>query len=94
MKKSVLITTCALFLLSGCMPQGTWVKDQVPTQAEIDHYQCLKESQQVQGWSNPNYQGVYPYSYPMVGNNVITTTTNDDLYAACMKSKGYTFHKK
>ncbi|OYV78763.1 MAG: hypothetical protein B7Z60_06940 [Ferrovum sp. 37-45-19] len=81
-------------MMAGCAQQGVWVKDAVPKQSEIDHYQCLKESQQVQGWSNPGFYAPYAYGYSSVGNSVITTETNDELYQACMTAKGYTFHKK
>ncbi|MDE2423911.1 MAG: hypothetical protein KGN31_06840 [Betaproteobacteria bacterium] len=92
MKIKLCIISLSLVLLSGCSPQGVWVKDTIPTQGEIDHYQCLKESQELQGWSN--FTSSFPSPYLNGGNNVITTVENNDLYQACMKARGYTFHTK
>ena len=80
-----------LTLVACATQSGTWVKsDVVQLQFNQDSYACLQESQQPFGysqggcrWGNgwgPGWSGYNGYS---------GVQTNQELYAACMKARGY-----
>jgi len=74
----------APLILFACATQsGTWVKsDTAPLQFNQDNYACLQESQQPFGWG----QGGYGW-----GNGYSGVQTNQELYSACMKARGYSW---
>lgn len=79
-----------IMILTSCATQsGVWVKsDTAPLQFNQDNYACLQESQQ-------------PYGYAQVGygwgpgwggyNGYSGVQTNQELYSACMKARGYSW---
>ena len=78
-----------LTLFSCATQSGTWVKSDVaPLQFNQDNYACLQESQQPYGYSQgglgwgPGWGGYNGYS---------GVQTNQELYSACMKARGYSW---
>ena len=84
--RASLIGLC--FMLGACATQsGLWLKDNSSQlQVDQDKYVCLQQSQQPYGYSDggfgwgPGWGGFNSYS---------GVQTNQELYAACMKARGY-----
>jgi hypothetical protein len=87
------LTLFPLILFACATQPGIWVKSDVaPMQFNQDNYACLQESQQpfgynqgAYGWRNgwgPGWGGFNGYS---------GVQTNQELYAACMKARGYSW---
>ena len=78
-----------LLLLGACASNaGVWVKDHsAPLQVDQDKYVCLQESQQPYGYDNSAF-GRGPYGWGGYGG-YSGNRTNQELYSACMKAKGY-----
>jgi len=73
------------FALSACASNGRWTKAGIPTlEQDQDQYACLKEAQQPFGYADggPGWWGA-PY------NTYSGVQTNEKLYSACMKARGY-----
>ncbi|WP_353202988.1 hypothetical protein [Polynucleobacter sp.] len=84
----------ALLLLSlfACATQsGIWVKsDMAPLQFNQDNYACLQESQQPYGYNQGAYGWGNGWGPRWVGYNGYSgVQTNQELYGACMKARGY-----
>jgi hypothetical protein len=89
----------ATLLLVGCAaaPAGDWIKDNAqPLQVDQDKYACLKEAQQPfsylsgsPGWGS----GWGPGWGPGWGatSGYAGVQTNQELYRACMKARGYSW---
>jgi hypothetical protein len=84
---------CSFFcFLSACStPSGVWVKDNLPAlEADQDKYVCLKDSQQPYGYVDGNFGGGgWGWGWGGMSNGYSGVRTNETLYAACMKAKGY-----
>jgi hypothetical protein len=84
--RALLLGLC--LMLSACAAQsGLWLKDNSSQlQVDQDNYACLQESQQPYGYSDggfgwgPGWGGFNAYS---------GVQTNQALYSACMKARGY-----
>lgn len=71
-------------VLGGCA-QGRWFKDGITQQqANQDHYDCLRESQQRVSGAQVNAYG---------GTAQNTVITNPNLYNACIAARGYTYRR-
>lgn len=76
--------------LTACASQsGVWVKSGItPLQFNQDNYACLQESQQPFGYS----PGGYGWGAGWGGfSGYSGIQTNQDLYAACMKARDYSW---
>ena len=95
-KSIFLVAHIATSLLVGCaVPSGDWVKDSAqPLQVDQDKYACLKEAQQPfsylsgspgwgSGWGGGAGGGA--------ASGYAGVQTNQELYRACMKARGYTW---
>ena len=79
-----------IMILASCATQsGIWVKSDVaPLQFNQDNYACLQESQQPYGYA----QGAYGWGPRWGGYNGYSgMQTNQELYSACMKARGYSW---
>jgi hypothetical protein len=86
-KFTLLLIPATLF---ACATQsGVWVKgDTAPLKFNQDNYACLQESQQPYGYS----QGGYGWGPGWGGYNGYSgVQTNQELYSACMKARGYSW---
>lgn len=80
------------FTLFACATQsGTWVKsDAAPLQLNQDNYACLQESQQPYGYNQGGFGWRNSWGPGWGGYNGYSgIQTNQELYAACMKARGY-----
>jgi len=81
-------------ILFACATQsGTWIKSDVaPLQFNQDNYVCLQESQQPFGYSQGGYGWGYGWGPGWGGYNGYSgVQTNQELYSACMKARGYSW---
>lgn len=88
-KPSIALLPLSLF---ACATQsGIWVKsDMAPLQFNQDNYACLQESQQPYGYNQGAYGWGNGWGPRWVGYNGYSgVQTNQELYAACMKARGY-----
>lgn len=84
--RTLLLAFC--LMLGACASQsGLWLKDDASQlQVDQDKYACLQQAQQPYGYSDggfgwgPGWGGFNAYS---------GVQTNQELYAACMKARGY-----
>ena len=93
----LLLAFTPLILFACATQSGKWVKsDTAPLQFNQDNYACLQESQQPYGYS----QGSYGWGYgwgpgwgPGWGgySGYSGIQTNQELYSACMKARGYSW---
>jgi hypothetical protein len=97
-KHIFLLHLMVITILVGCAaPAGDWIKDNTqPLQVDQDKYACLKEAQQPYsylsgspGWGSawgpgwgPGWGGVSGYA---------GVQTNQELYRACMRARGYSW---
>lgn len=81
------LSLLSLTLFACASQSGVWVKnDTAPLQFNQDNYACLQESQQPFGWS----QGGYGWGPGWGGYSGYSgVQTNQELYSACMKARGY-----
>jgi len=78
--------------LFACATQsGVWVKDNTASlQFNQDNYACLQESQQSYGYSQGGYGWGNGWGPGWGGYNGYSgVQTNQELYSACMKARGY-----
>jgi hypothetical protein len=83
-----------ILILASCASQsGTWVKSDVaPLQFNQDNYACLQESQQPYGYSQGGYGRGNGWGPGWAGYNGYSgVQTNQELYSACMKARGYSW---
>ena len=84
----------ATTLLVGCAaPSGDWIKDGVqPLQVDQDKYGCLKEAQQPFSYlsSSPGWGSGWGPGWG-AASGYAGVQTNQELYRACMKARGYTW---
>ena len=74
------ISVVLVFTLAGCA-SGAWYRGNTTQQEyNIDHYACMKESQQQTSGAFVGPYGGSSYSEP---------STNMPLYKSCMYAKGY-----
>ena len=75
--------TFVLFLAACASPSGVWVKSgTVPLEVDQDKYACLQQAQQPYSFGGGGFGwGGYSESSGV--------QTNSQLYAACMKARGY-----
>ena len=81
-------------ILFACATQsGTWIKsDTAPLQFNQDNYACLQESQQPFGWGQGGYGWGNAWGPGWGGYNGYSgMQTNQELYSACMKARGYSW---
>lgn len=85
LSKNTIALALIMWLIGCAAPVGDWVKDSTqPLQVDQDKYACLQQAQQPfsymsgsPGWgATSGYAGVQ---------------TNQELYRACMKARGYTW---
>ena len=84
--RTLLASLC--LMLGACASQaGLWLKDNsTQLQVDQDNYACLQQSQQPYGYSDgglgwgPGWGGFNAYS---------GVQTNQELYSACMRARGY-----
>jgi hypothetical protein len=97
-KQIFLLPLIAITMLVGCAaPAGDWVKDSAqPLQVDQDKYACLQQAQQPfsylrgspgggSGWG-PGWGSGWGAASGYAG-----LQTNQELYRACMKARGYTW---
>jgi hypothetical protein len=80
--------------LFACVAQsGIWIKSDVaPLQFNQDNYACLQESQQPFGYGQGGYGWGNGWGSRWGGYNGYSgVQTNQELYAACMKARGYSW---
>jgi len=83
----------SLTLFACAAQSGIWVKSDVaPLQFNQDNYACLQESQQPFGYGQGGYGWGNAWGPRWGGYNGYSgVQTNQELYAACMKARGYSF---
>ena len=97
-KQVCILAVLVTLMLVGCAtPAGDWVKDNTQSlQVDQDKYACLKDAQQpfsylsgAPGWG----QGWGPGWGPGWGatSGYAGVQTNQELYRACMKARGYSW---
>jgi hypothetical protein len=87
----LLLMSATLF---ACATQsGVWVKnDTAPLQFNQDNYACLQESQQPYGYAQGGYGWGNGWGPGWGGYNGYSgVQTNQELYSACMKARGYSW---
>ncbi len=88
------LAVLATLMLVGCAaPAGDWVKDNAqPLQVDQDKYACLKDAQQPFSYLSGS-PGWGPGWAPGWGtaSGYAGVQTNQELYRACMKARGYTW---
>ena len=88
-KFSIALLPIALFACA--IQSGIWVKSDVaPLQFYQDNYACLQEAQQPYGYNQGSYGWGNSWGRGWGGNNGYSgVQTNQELYVACMKARGY-----
>jgi hypothetical protein len=70
-----------VLVIGGCAQRYVWWKEGITQQqANQDHYECLKDSQQRVSAAQVNVYG---------GTSQNRVVTNPDLYSACVAARGY-----
>ena len=91
-KHILLLPLMAITILVGCVaPVGDWVKESTqPLQVDQDKYACLKEAQQPFSYlsGSPGWGPGWGLARG-VASGYAGVQTNQELYRACMKARGY-----
>ena len=83
-----------IMILASCATQsGVWIKSGIaPLQFNQDNYACLQESQQPYGYAQGGYGWGNGWGPGWGGYNGYSgVQTNQELYSACMKARGYSW---
>ena len=89
----ILAVLATLMLVACATPAGDWVKDNTqPLQVDQDKYACLKDAQQPFSYLSGS-PGWGPGWAPGWGaaSGYAGVQTNQELYRACMKARGYSW---
>jgi hypothetical protein len=93
-KRIFLLPLIAITMVVGCAaPAGDWVKDNAqPLQVDQDKYACLKDAQQPFSYlsGSPSWGPGWGPGWG-AASGYAGVQTNQELYRACMKARGYSW---